>query len=395
MSAKAKPAKDDTKPKAKPKQTKGSGSLYQRGRIWWIYYKHPDGRRIAESTHTERRAVAEGLLRKRVGARENNLAVIKNAEQLTVHDAAKMVLNDCTANGRRSNQLTRRLDKHLLPFFGGRRLIGITTADVTAFVAHRQAQGIVAIRGPHKGKRISDVSNAEINRELQVLKRMFSLAIDSGRIATKPKIMMLEESAPRSGFFEPEQLASVLKHLPAEIRPVIEFAATTGWRITSEVLPLEWRRVDFQAGEVRLDPGMTKNGKGRTFPMTADLRALLETQQAAHAALKKAGHLTPYVFWRMVAKGRGGEKKPRAITAFSGAWKAACRTAGCPGRIPHDLRRTAVRSFVRAGLSEHVAMKLSGHLTPSVFRRYDIVSDRDLRDAMRTLDAASTQTGTR
>ena len=386
MSAKTTRSKDDAEPKAK--RARGEGSLGLRGRIFWIAYVHPDGRRIRESTHTNRRAVALRLLRKRIGAGANNLAVIPNAEQLTFHDAAKMVINDANANGRKSGQGKRRLDKHLLPFFGGRRLIGITTSDVTAFIAHRKAQGIVAVRGPHKGTRLSDVSNAEINRELQVLKRMFSLAIQSGRLAMKPHIPMLKESAPRSGFFEREQYESVLRHLPAELQPVIAFSYITGWRMAAEVLPLEWRQVDFDAEMVRLAPGTTKNKEGREFPFTADLRAVLLAQRDAHAELKKAGHITPLVFWRMVAEGRGGEKKPQPIVSLGKAFKAACRAAGCPGRIPHDLRRTAIRNLVRVGVSESVAMKLSGHKTRSVFDRYDITSTADLKDAARRLDVA-------
>ena len=83
----------------------------------------------------------------------------------------------------------------------------------------------------------------------------------------------------------------------------------------------------------------------------------------------------------------GGEKFPRPIKAFTKAWAAACLNAGYPGRIPHDLRRSGIRNMVRAGISETVAMKLSGHKTRDVFDRYDIVSDRDLGDAAVKLDA--------
>jgi integrase len=76
------------------------------------------------------------------------------------------------------------------------------------------------------------------------------------------------------------------------------------------------------------------------------------------------------------------------ITSFNKVWKIACRNAGCPGRIPHDLRRTAVRNLVRVGIPERVAMQMTGHKTPSVFQRYNIVSDGDLREAARKLDVA-------
>ena len=79
---------------------------------------------------------------------------------------------------------------------------------------------------------------------------------------------------------------------------------------------------------------------------------------------------------------------PNSLATVAGAksWKAACKAAGCLGRIPHDVRRSPVRTSSAAGSGEHTAMKLSGHKTSSVFRRYDIVSPDDLREAARKLD---------
>ncbi len=161
---------------------------------------------------------------------------------------------------------------------------------------------------------------------------------------------------------------------------MLTVAYVTGWRVPSEIQTLEWRQVDFSAGEIRLDAGTTKNDEGRVFPMTAELRAAFDEQwQLTQAFAQESGRICPWVF------SRDGITR---VKSFAKAWKTACRKAGCPGRIPHDFRRTAVRNLVRAGVPERVAMQLTGHKTRSVFERYNIVSPGDLRDAARKLDEA-------
>jgi integrase len=374
------------------------GQIRQVGRIWWIRY-YRAGRRFEESSGSRKKSAAIDLLKKREGGAAHGLAVSPKIGRLRFEEAAEDLLNDYRVNGKRSlDEVQRRVEKHLAPFFGGRRMANITTADIRAYVLQRQAETETVrrafdrrrkdgstIRMAEKRRTTAGVSNAEINRELQHLKRVYSLAIQAGKLLHKPHIPLLREDNTRSGFFEPEHFHSVMAHLPTALQPIIEFAYITGWRIVSEVLPLEWRQIDLKAGEVRLDAGTTKNREGRVFPFTDDLRALLEAQHAEHVKLKKAGQIEPHVFVRMVAKGRGGEKYPKPITAFGKAWKAACTAAGCPGRIPHDLRRTAVRNMVRRGVPERVAMQLTGHKTRSVFERYNIVSEGDLRTAAEQL----------
>ena len=134
------------------------------------------------------------------------------------------------------------------------------------------------------------------------------------------------------------------------------------------------------AGEVRLDPGKTKNGEGRTFPMTRDLRELLDDQRAITENLQRRRKVVcPRVFHRA----------GQPIKSFRVAFRTACKDAGCPSRVLHDFRRTAVRNLVRAGIPERVAMQMTGHKTRSVFERYNIVSAGDLREAAKRLDAAT------
>ena len=382
------------------------GVVYrQKGRSTWMLKYYRDGRALYESSGTHIKDEAKKVLRVREGDIAKGVPITSQTGRVRFEDAAKDLVNDYKTNNRKSlDELERRLRLHLEPFFGHRKLSAISTPDIRAFIAKRQDDTIVirkavATKEPD-GKVVESspavtkpVSNGEINRELTVLKRMFTLAMQAGKILYRPHIPMLQEDNVRTGFFEHKQFESVRSHLPTALQPVITFAYVTGWRIASEVLPIEWRHVDFKAGEVRLDPGTTKNREGRVFKMTTRLRELLEEQRNERDRLKKLGKICPYVFFRMVADKRGGEKSPRKILSLNKAWAKACIAAGCPGRIPHDLRRTAVRNMVRAGIPERVSMKLTGHKTRSVFERYNIVSDGDLSNAAALLDTTAAMGG--
>jgi integrase len=226
----------------------------------------------------------------------------------------------------------------------------------------------------------ADASAAEINRELAIVRRAFRLAVEGDKYHGRvPMFPMLQERNTRTGFFDDAMVEAVIAHLPNAVRPVVRFAYITGWRVQSEILPLEWRHVDQKAEEIRLEPGTTKNQAGRVFPFTDGLRSLLAAQKAEQEALQQRGMICRSVFHR--------NGKP--IKGFRAAWTSACIAAGLPGRIPHDLRRSAVRNMERAGLSRSVAMQLTGHKTEAVYRRYAITSEADLREGVDRLNGAT------
>jgi integrase len=356
------------------------GMKYQRGAVWWVKY-YRNGHAIRESTGSAKESEAIRLLKIREGDIERGLPVNLKLNRIRFDEAAKDLKTEYAVNARRSaDELERRIRLHLTPHFGGRKLATITTADVNTFILKRRTDVIVFGEGEDRKER--RVSNGEINRELTTLKRIFNLARQNGKLTHVPHIPMLKERNVRTGFFEREQISRIVAHLPPAIRPAVQLAYITGWRIPSEVLPLQWRHVDFEARVIRLDPHTTKNDEGRTFPFTDALELLLEAQKVEHDRLKAEGVICPWVFNRTNKKVKG-----KRITTFIKAFRAACLKAGCPSRIPHDLRRTAVRNLVRAGIPERVAMQMTGHKTRSVFERYNIVSECDLVEAAKKLNA--------
>ncbi len=360
------------------------GSIYKRkwkdsktrewveGETYWIKY-YRNGKPYRESTHNSKITKAEKLLKKREGEiAEGKLPGIY-FDKITFNELAEDFITDYRINERDTISKAERSVKYLKEAFGGMRATDITTAKVKTYIDDRMNKGL---------------SNASINRELAALKRMFHLAAECTppKVNLIPHIPMLKETNIRKGFFEYGEYLALRNALPEELKSIVTFAYHSGWR-KSEILSLTWDQVDIKEGIVTLNPGETKNEEGRTLYLNEELQKEMQT-------LLSKRHLgCPYVFHR------DGE----AVKDFRGSWDSACikvglfeilkddkgnvvtDTEGKPVKVPakifHDFRRTAIRDMVRSGVSERVAMKISGHKTRSVFDRYNIVSDQDLREA--------------
>ena len=345
----------------------GTGEL--RTCATWAIRYFVNGKATTETTGSTNRADAVRLLKKRIGDAANGKPVGAVIQRLTFKDLAEMIVTDYKANGRRSLARIEEALNHLREVFGKDRAEVITTDRLIAYRAFRCGKEKDGGEG---------ASHSTVNREMAALRRAFHLAAQAGKVAAIPHFPVTREDTAREGFFEPGQFQAVLDELPNYLKAPIQVAYITGWRGPSEIFTRQRRHLDLDAGWLRLDVGETKNGKGRMFPLTPELRKVLEEQVALTEALeKKTGKTILWLFHR------DGER----IKNCYSAWRSACERAGIPGRMLHDFRRTAVRNFERAGIPRSAGMALSGHLTGAVYSRYAIVDEGMLKESQTKLAA--------
>lgn len=324
------------------------GCIYQRGKVYWIKY-YRNGRPYCESTHSDREAAAKKFLKTREGEISRGELPGIHFDKVLFDDLAKDFLTDYENNKRKTIDKARIYVRHLEEFFGGNRIVDITTDRIRAFMQERINK---------------DYENATINRHLSALKRMLTLGEQSRKVRDAPYVPMLKEMNVRQGFFEYAEFLAVRDALPDHLKPIITFAYHTGWR-KGEILKLTWDRVDLKAEIIRLEPGETKNREAREIYLTGEL---LDAIRTLHSC-RQLG--CPHVF----------HLDGVPIKGFDKLWKKACREAGLKGKLFHDLRRTGVRNLIRSGVTERIAMTISGHKTRTVFDRYNIVSNQDLKEA--------------
>ncbi len=329
---------------------------------------------MTESSGSEKRGDAERLLRERLSCvdRGGNPA----PQSVTFDKLLEDMIADRERRGCRSKPLTKRLTEA----FKGRRALTITGSAILAYETQRlKADG---------------AARATVNQELATLRRMFNLGVENGLLSrdSVPRIKTPNPKNARKGFFERAELDAIVANLPDYLKGPILFGYHTGWRVRSEVLPLRWRQVDFEAGMVRLEPNTTKNDEGREFPFAAlpELkRMLLDQRERTRVLEKEESRIIPWVFHRDGTRIRsyrsGWEKAREAASTVERHGQRVVTRPELATRLVHDLRRTAVRNLERAGVSRSTAMKLTGHKTEAVYRRYAIVAKRDLEEGVAKL----------
>ena len=337
------------------------GSIYKRGAVFWIQY-YRNGKPYRETAKTQKESEAKRLLKMREGEISEGKIPGIHFDKVRFNDLADDYLADFRINEKKSLVHAEIKVRRLKTFFDGYRVPEITTPKIQKYIEKRLEEG---------------KANATINRELSALKRILNLGLRQTppKVDRVPFIPMLKENNVRKGFFEHSDFIALRDALRSHLKGFVTFAYKTGWRV-SEIRDLTWSQVDLDNNIVRLESGETKNAEARTIYLDKELKEIFLNQKARQRELSK---ISNYVFMNSA-----GTIK---IRNFGRSWERACTDAKIGKRLFHDFRRTAVRNMVRAGIPERVAMLISGHKTRSVFERYNIVSETDLKIASQKQEA--------
>lgn len=342
---------------------RGDGSIYQRHRRtcdrrrrcscpWWAKYSVA-GRVVREPTRCVSEAEARDWLRARV-VRAGQYGY--KAHVLQVRDLEAVLATDWMVTGRRATRRLAFAFKHLNKRLGQKRVADVRYGDLAAYVAGRFEEG---------------AAPATVRVELALLKRSMNLV--EGLVL--PRFPAIAVDNARKRFFTRAEFERLRAELPSYLRGPATVMYLIGWR-KSEVLRLEWRDVDWEAGVLHLRPELSKGGHARQVPFALvpaleDVlqEALWETQRAQ----RRLGRLVSWVFHR------GGQQ----IKNMSKAWSVVRAKAGL-AHTPHDFRRTAVRNLeLVLQVPRATAMQIVGHRTEDMYRRYAISTSDDVAEAMR------------
>jgi len=373
---------------------RGMGRVLLRGQRWWIAY-YVKGVEHRESAANVLGRPDAGLsdkdatkaLKIRLGEIHGGRWVGPQQDRVTLAELLDALVLDYKNNGRKS---LRGLVSHLTP------LRAAFPLDAAIHITEVRVE-------KYKSERLATRKPATVNRELAALRRAFALAVRQRRISSAPHIETLQENNARQGFAEPADFEGIVGHLPDYLQDFARFAYASGWR-KGELKTLEWSAVDRDNTRVVLKREHSKNGDPRVIPLVGELREIIERLRERREYKTPTGEtaVSLYVFHRT----------GQPIGDFRKAWATACIAAGfgvpkiarngapvlgAEGEpvlrgslIFHDLRRSAVRNLDRDGITQSVAMAITGHKTASVYRRYRIVNEDDIRAALERV-----QTGNR
>jgi len=349
------------------KRQRFSGSLYLRGPIWQIQY-FVDGRRFRESSKCTNKDDAQKFLNQRMAEAREGASRLKPT---TTDALAALYLEAQKARWKSATYdwAERIWTKHIKPTFGETNPAQILPGALDLWVGKLKAEGL----GP-----------PTINRCLVMFHAILKYGVKNKALREVPEFPKHFDERPhvRTGHIDSWDLITLVGFIPDEeewLEGLVTLAFMFGFR-KAELVYMKVGQINFERNRIVLPAGSTKNKMERTtfFNPKGQVGKLLK--RLAHG--KHAGH---YLFSR-----DGGSTPCRDFrVSFDKAASAAKITtgSGANGKLMfHDLRRSAVTRMDEAGLSETQSMKVAGHLTPEVHRRYKILSDNTARQIAEKLD---------
>ena len=364
------------------KRERGTGGLIKikNCRYWYaqIYDQKGKQRRISTRTMVKKRA--ESVLRNLLTDKDRGVQFVGDLKKIRYGDLRAALLQNYVERGNKSLQVTadgtetiwglKALDKFFEYEAGGQGKPGNPGLPVSQMTTE-------AGREFAKKRLKEGAANGTVNGSLALLRRMLSIAHEDGKIQVKPKIRLLKPGPARKGFLPPERFDNLLAYVPVNLKPLITFLYFCAVRL-GEALQIDWSQVSLDEALIRLEEEQTKNSAPRTVPLPNVLVMMFEQVEPKEGKVFDATNLRKEWHKACVKAGLGtftkveGKPDPRYN-----------------GLLIHDLRRSAIRNLMKAGVNEKVAMSISGHKTRDVFDRYHIVDTDDVIEAMRRVQQSA------
>jgi integrase len=326
-------------------------AVYKRGNNWYIDFTF-HGQRIREMIGPSRKGAGKVITKRKAEIAENKfLDVRKDPEPVKFYDFAKEYLQWSKANKKGSSHdrelsTMRRLNSEFEKY---------DLQNVTTWIIEKW-----------KSKRKEEVKPATVNRELALLKHMFTKAIEWGKVKDNParKVKLLKGEIKRVRFLMPDEIRTLLSNCADHLRPIVTVALHTGMR-KGELLSLQWDQVNFEQKIITLED--TKNRERRDVPMNETVRTTLMGME------RKGSHI--------FCNGSG-----ETFLNVRRSFETAVRKSGIEDFRFHDLRHTFASNLVMEGIDIMTVKELMGHKDLTMTLRYSHLAPNHKMRAVNILD---------
>jgi integrase len=352
-------------------------AVFKKQGVYWIDY-YVNGRRKRERIGPNKRLAETVLQKRKVEIAEGKYLERQRPITTTFDELAAAYLQWISPDEAKGIPARKKSWKtadvyavgQQQTYFAGKRVSEITPVLVEQYRTWRQST-ISRLGHP--------VKPATINRELACLRHMFNVAIN-GVLVLKGGVPIVNpvtaakmgvEHNERDRVLSADEFEQLHRDAADWLKPLLFVAYHTGMR-KGEILTLRCGQVDLKRGTIRLRAVNTKTGEGRVVPMNQAIQSLL-------AEMDQGTSLAPVFI-------NSETGKSYSTHSIAHAFQRACRKAGVTNATFHDLRHTFVTNARRAGIDYFRIMGITGHKTMAVFKRYNLVDEGDLRQAMRQLD---------